>query len=849
MASSRIAGITIEIGGDTSKLQNSLKAVDKQLSVTQSNLKDIDKLLKFNPGNVELLTQKQKNLTGAIESTEKRLKDLKAASEAAAKTKDNYTAWKAAFDPIQNEIDETNGKAKELKGKLKELEKAGKVDTDEYKNLKAELSETEKKAKDLKDRAKEVSDEFGNPISPEKWDDLQREIIATETDLKGLKDQYKDFGSVAAQQVAAAGQKMEDFGNKVTKAGQAFQPISTAATTALSGLAGLAMKAVSTADDLNTLSKQTGFTTEEIQKMKYAADLVDVSFEDIEGALKKLKPKITENNKALADLGVSTKNADGSTRNATDVFYDAIEALSKIPNETERDQKAMELFGKSADSLAGIIDDGGAALKAYGEEAEGMGLIMGQDTVDNLNKVNDTIDKLKAQGGGALAKLGATIATVLGPSIEKVMGLVSKATDAIAKLTPEQAETILKVLAVTAAIGPLLKTGGKLISGIGKVLKLAPKISSAIKAVNAVLAANPYVLIIAAVIALAVIIYKNWDKIKAWTKEMVDKVKGFFEDMKKKITDAVNKVKDTVSNVWNNIKTTVTNAANGVKTSAVNAWNGVKDATTKAFDAVKSTVTDKMNAVKKSFDDAGGGLKGIASATMTGIKEYYTLGFDVLNKLTGGKLDGIKTTFSNAFSTVKTTVSNAWDSIKTTASTKIDNIKSTVSTAFNNVVNKIKEIMKFDFKLPSLTLPTWDSMKAHFDSLVQSLKNAFKFTWSLPHIKLPHFKVTGGKWPYGLGGEGSLPSISIDWYKKAYRNPILFTSPTVMATPQGYKGFGDGTGAEIVMGLNKLQELVGASRPLVVNVYGAQGQSVDALADAVTRKIVSLQKQRTAAYA
>ena len=157
--------------------------------------------------------------------------------------------------------------------------------------------------------------------------------------------------------------------------------------------------------------------------------------------------------------------------------------------------------------------------------------------------------------------------------------------------------------------------------------------------------------------------------------------------------------------------------------------------------------------------------------------------------------------------------------------------------------------MKFDFKLPSLTLPTWESMKAHFDSLVQSLKNAFKFTWSLPHIKLPHFKVTGGKWPYGLGGEGSLPSISIDWYKKAYRNPILFTSPTVMATPQGYKGFGDGTGAEIVMGLNKLQELVGASRPVVVNVYGTQGQSVDALADAVTRKIVSLQKQRTAAYA
>lgn len=771
MASSRIAGITIEIGGDTTKLQSSLKAVDKQLSATQSNLKDIEKLLKFDPGNVELLTQKQKNLTGAIENTEKRLKELKDAQAG-----------------VQEGTDE--------------------------------------------------------------WDKLQREIIATEQDLDKLKQEYKDFGSVAAQQVAAAGQKMEDFGNKVTKAGEAFQPISTAATAALGGLAGLAYKAVSTADDLDTLSKQTGFTTEEIQKMRYAADLVDVSFEDIEGALKKLKPKITEDNKALAELGVSTKNADGSTRDATAVFYDAIEALSKIPNETERDQKAMELFGKSADSLAGIIDDGGASLKAYGEQAKEMGLIMSQDTLDSLNTVNDTIDSLKAQAGGALAQLGATIATVLGPSIEKVPGLVSKVTEAIAKLTPEQAETILKVLAITAAIGPLLKTGGKLISGIGKAMKLAPKIVSAVKLVTMALSPTTLVIaaVVAAVVALGVIIYKNWDKIKAWTKEMVDKVKGFFEDMKKKITDAVNKVKDTVSNVWNNIKTTVTNAANGVKTSAVNAWNGVKDATTKAFDAVKSTVTDKMNAVKKSFDDAGGGLKGIASATMTGIKEYYTLGFDTLNKLTGGKLDGIKTTFSNAFSTVKTTVSNAWDSIKTTASTKIDNIKSTVSTAFNNVVNKIKEIMKFDFKLPSLTLPTWDSMKAHFDSLVQSLKNAFKFTWSLPHIKLPHFKVTGGKWPYGLGGEGYLPSISIDWYKRAYQNPIMFTSPTVMATPQGYKGFGD-AGAEIVLGLNKLQELVGGARPVIINVYGAQGQNVNELADAVQRRLVALQKQKDTAYA
>ena len=757
----------------------------------------------------------------------------------------NTTKLSQSLKSVDGQINETQKALKDI-NKLLKLD-PGNVEllTQKQKNLTGAIENTEKRLKELKDAQSKVAQ------GTDDWDRLQREIIATEQDLDKLKSQYKDFGSVAAQQIAAAGQKMEDFGNKVSKAGDALMPLSKAATGALGALGGMAYKAVSSADELNTLAKQTGFTTEEIQKMKYASDLVDVSFEDIEGALKKLKPKITDNNKALADLGVTTKNADGSTRDATSVFFDALDALSKIQNETERDQKAMELFGKSADSLAGIIDDGGAALKAYGQEAEDLGIIMGQDTVDSLSKVSDTLDKLKGQAGGAVGKLGGTVAEVLAPSLEKILGIVGKVTDAIAKLTPEQAETILKVLAITASIGPLLKTGGKLISGVGKALKLAPKIATAVKVVGAALSPTTLIIaaVVAAVVALGVIIYKNWDKIVAWTKNMVDKVKGFFENMKKAVTDAVNNVKEKVTNAWSTMKTKVTDAANGVKKAATNAWTNVKDATAQAFDSVKETVTTKMDAVKSSFENAGGGLKGIASATMTGIKEFYTLGFDALNNLTGGKLGAIKDSFSNAFSTVKNTVSNAWDSIKSTASSKIDNIKSTVSNAFSNIVNQIKGIFNFNLSLPTIHLPTWADMKAHFSSLVQSLKNAFNFSWSLPNIKLPHFRVSGGKWPYGLGGQGYLPSISIDWYKKAYQNAVMFTSPTVLQTPQGYKGFGDGAGAEIVMGLNKLRELVGSTGNVTVNVYGTPGQNVDELADAVTRRIVNLQKQRNHAYA
>lgn len=632
----RIKGITIEIGGDTTKLQTSLKGVDKQLRDTQSTLKDVNKLLKLDPANTELLTQKQKNLESAISGTKDRLEQLKAAQS-------------------------------------------------------------------------------GVEQGTAEWDALQREIIATQQSLESLEKEYRSFGSVAAQQIAVAGQKMEEIGGKVEAVGKAFAPISTAAGGALTSIGALAYKSVTAADDLNTLAKQTGISTDELQKMQYASDLVDVSVEDITGALRKLKPKMDENNSTFAELGVSVTNADGSLRDATDVFYDSLKALSGISNETERDKKAMELFGKSADSLAGIIDDGGAALQAYGDEAERLGLVMSEDTLSALNEANDTIDRSKAIVGGSLAQLGATAAQVLAPALEKVAGVIDTVSEKLRNLTPEQTETVMKILGIVASIAPLLTVGGKVISGIGKIMTLAPKLITIVSAINPVTLA--VVAGITAVIAIGVALYKNWDTIK-----------------------------EKAAQIWQNIKTGWENA----KTSVISSVTALKDGVVNTWENMKSRVESIIETVR-------------------------------------GKIDGFKQ--------------------------KFEDLKSTVTGA----IDRIKE--------------------------------KFNFSWSLPHISLPHFRVTAGQAPYGLGGRGYLPSISVDWYKKAYTDPVMFTSPTVLQTPQGYKGFGDGHGAEIVMGLNKLRQLVGTSGDVVINVYATPGQNVDELADAIQKRFVALQKQKEAAYA
>ena len=494
---------------------------------------------------------------------------------------------------LQTALKDVNKQLKDTQADLKDVNKLLKLDPSntellqqKQKLLKTAIGETKNKLDTLNQAQQQVA------VGSKEWDALQREIVDTKGELQKLEDQYKDFGSVATQKIHAAGESMKEFGGKISNVGQKLQPISTAAAAVGTGLVGLAYKSITASDDLNTLAKQTGFTTAEIQKMQYAADRIDVSFEDIAGALKKLKPKLTDNNATLQELGISIRNADGSMRSATDVFYDAVVAIGNITNETERDQKAMELFGKGADSLSGILDDGGAALREYGKEAEQLGLIMSQETLDSLNEVNDAIDKAKAEGGAALAQLGAAVAQVLVPAVKKLAPIIDNLAKKIAKLTPEQAELILKVVAIVAVLAPLITTIGKLTTGIGALLTVM----------------NPTTLLIAAiaaaVIALTVVIVKNWDKIKEWTVNTWNTIRD-------SVSNAWNGIKSACSNAWNGIKSTVVNAASGIANAVNSKWANMKSSASSAFNSIASTAKSAFDRVKSTISGIVDKLKNI----------------------------------------------------------------------------------------------------------------------------------------------------------------------------------------------------------------------------------------------
>ena len=546
---SRIKGITIEIGGDTSSLQASLRGVDKELSSTQSKLKDVNKLLKLDPSNVELLRQKQQALKDAIKQTSDRLEELKKVSK--------------------------------------------------------------------------------DSVSPEEWDSIQREIIATEQDLKSLKKQYKEFGSVAAQQIQVAGQKMQDFGNKIEDAGRKLQPLSTAAAAVVTSLVGLGYNAVKSADELSTLSQQTGISTDELQKMQYASELVDVSLEDITGAMKKMKGNMTGHAETWDKLGVSVTNADGSMRDVNSVFKDTLKALSKIDNETERDQVAMDIFGKSADQLAGIIDDGGAALEEYGQQAEDLGLILSGDTLDALNETNDTIDQTKAQLAGAFGQLGATVATTLAPLINNLTTLIGKVSEKLKNLTPQQTETILKIAAVVAALAPVVTIVGKVVHVMGTLITGVGKVVGALATIN------PVVLIviaaITALVAAGVWLYKHWDEVKEFAINTWNAIKDG-------VTNAVNNLKTGVTNAWNAVKTAVTNTVNAIKSKVVSVWTSITSSVKAAVDGLKSGVTGAWDAMKEKISGVVDNIKSKL--------DVFKQAFESIKEKVMGVIDKIKELFN-----------------------------------------------------------------------------------------------------------------------------------------------------------------------------------------------------------
>ena len=807
MGVSRIKGITVEIGGDTTKLQTALKGVNTEIKNTQSQLKDVEKLLKLDPGNTELLSQKYRTLQQEIQATKEKLNTLKEASKQADQA--------------------------------------------------------------LKD----------GTISQEQYDALQREIAETEQSLKSLEQEYKNFGSVQAQQVAAAGEKMKEFGGKVEDAGKS---LTTHVTLPLAAVGAAGAASFAEVDKTMQLTNKTmGNTAEEAEllnkAMKEAAanstfgmkdaatatlnfaragldaeqaaaalapamnlaageggnlDTVSGglvatingfhgSFEDaghyadvfaaacnnsaldvdsLSGAMSVAAPIFSaagysvndaalymgvmanngieadkaanslktglarlvspakEGYEAMKQLGIEVTNADGSMKDSVTIQRELHEAFGKL-SESEQIAAASAIFGKNqmAPWLA-LINTAPEDVGKLNESLETCAGTTDEMAEAMMSGFGGSLEKLKS----SIDVLVTSIGEALAPTIQKVAEFVQGLVDKFNALTPAQQETIVKIGLIVAAVGPLLVIVGKVISAVGTIMTIVPKISGAITAVkgafaalNAVMLANPIVLIIAAIAALVaafIYLWNNcegfrqfwidlWENVKEIAVTVWEAIKTFFtqawEAIKTTFETVWGGIRDFFSGIWESISTTVTTVwtaiteaiggfMQGIWGTIISIWNSIYETISplleafrylfetifeaikiligRALDAISSKVTEIWNGIvsflrplleglRSFFQTVWNGIRDVVSTVLNAVKGVVTTVWNAIKGVITNVLNAIKSVVTTALNAVKTTFSTVWNNVKSTVTTVLNNIKNSVSQIFNNIVSSIRSAM------------------------------------------------------------------------------------------------------------------------------------------------------------
>ena len=493
--------------------------------------------------------------------------------------------------------------------------------------LKDATKSGEQNIKEMK-KALETMKSNGVDETSEDYRELQREIIKAESKQRDYNKELKKL-EASTSALGQASAKMSAFGEASVKAGESLRGLSMVAGAVDVALAGLTVKAGQTADDLNTMAKVTGISTQELQKYKLSADLLDVSVESIAKSQTKMKKSMlsaqqgSENMaEAFATLGVSITDSNGHLRDQGEVFEESIKALGSMENETERDALAMQIFGKSATELNPLIEDNGETFKKVADVFKQNDLeIVDQETIDKANQFNDALDTIKMTGMATLLTVGVQLAGYLAPAMEKIADVLGRVMGWLSQLDPAVLTIIGVIAGVIAVLSPLLIGVGKIAMAISSIMTLMSTLGVSLGAVAG--AVLPVIGIIAGLIAVGVLLYKNWDTIKEkalelkdWVVEkwnalkenvvntvtnLVNTVKVLWVALKIGVETIVNNIKATVSNVFNGIKSTVTSIFNSIKSTATSVWNGIKTAIVSPIEKARDTIKSIIDRIKGFF--------------------------------------------------------------------------------------------------------------------------------------------------------------------------------------------------------------------------------------------------------
>ena len=772
MAASRIKGITIEIGGDTTKLQTALKGVNTEIKNTQQQLKDVEKLLKLDPGNTELLAQKHKLLGEAVQETKEKLETLKTAAEQANTALANGDISQEQYDALQREIVETENELKNLESQANQSATALQ-----------KISATGEKLQTVGDTISGVGTKLlpvtgavvaAGTASVKTAADFESAMSkvsavsgATGSDLDALSAKAREMGSKtkfsaseaaeAMNYMAMAGWKTEDMlggiegvMNLAAASGEDLATTSDIVTDALTAFGLSASDSGHFADVLAAASSNANTNVSMMgETFKYCAPIagsLGFSVEDTAEAiglmanagikstqagtsLRTIMTNLSGDVKicgsSIGEVTVATTNADGSMRDLSDILADCRTAFAGL-TESEKASAAESLVGKNA--MSGFL----ALMNASDADVEKLsGAIDGcngaaQSMADTMNdNLEGQLTILKSQ----LQELAISFGEILLPAVKNIVSFLQGFIDVLNSMPDGVKETIVTIALIAAAIGPVLIIVGKVISAVGTIMTIIPKLAGVINAAkgviaafNAVCAANPYVLIIAAIIALVAAFIYLWNN--------CDEFRQFWIDL-------WNGIKDAAVAVWEFLKEFFSSAWEFIKTTAETVWNAIASFFTNLWAGIQNTFTTVVNAISTFLQTAWTTIQTVATTIWTGISTFFSTIWNGIKTVVTTVVTAISTFIQTAWTTIQTTITTIltaiqtvfttiWNAIKSAVTTVVNGIATTISTVWNNIKNTVTSVMNtLKTAVSNAFSSMWSGIKSTISGIYNTIKGGF----------------------------------------------------------------------------------------------------------------------------
>ena len=743
----RIKGITVEIGGDTTKLSKALEGVNKNIKNTQTQLKDVEKLLKFDPKNTELLSQKQKLLADSISATKDKLATLKTAAEQANTALANGDITQQKYDSLQREIVETENELKRLESEAKnansELAKIGEAGQvlqnvgDKISGAGEKLLPVTAGVTALGTAAVKTASDFDSAMSK-----VAAVSGATGDDLQALRDKAREMGSKtkfsaseaaeAMNYMAMAGWKTNDMlsgidgiMNLAAASGEDLATTSDIVTDALTAFGLTAQDSGHFADVLAAASSNANRNVSMLgESFKYCAPIAGAlgfSCEDTAEALglmanagikstqsgtsmRSIMTALSGNVKfcsaALGEMEIATSNSDGSMRSLSDILADCRVAFDQM-SESEKASAAETLVGKNA--MSGFLALMNAApadidkLSGAIANCDGTSLSMAETMQDNLA---GQLTILKSQLEELAISFGEILMPVIRDIITKIQGFVDK----LNALDPATKQTIIKIGLMAAALGPLLIVVGKTISSIGSMMTFISKIptmiagaktafstlGAAIGGISAPVVA--VVAVIAVLIAAFVNLWNTNEDFKNGILSIWEQIKSTFERLTSGIVDRVNALGfdfenfgELVKAIWNGLCEILAPMFEGVFQNISNIFTFVTDTILSVLDVF-------IGLFSGNWEQCWNGIKGI----FTGIWDFVVNQFsNILNVLRGVAdvfLGWFGTSWNEVWTSIKDFFVGILDSICSAFQSVADfftNIWNAISTFFTTIATAI----------------------------------------------------------------------------------------------------------------------------------------------------------------